>query len=65
MDIRQNWRILNNNLHALTEAEVHELLQDEMANKRRQSVLVRLHQRFNALRGDRERLELMKLARTP
>jgi hypothetical protein len=56
-----NWRDLNKKLPSLSEAEVEELLLDEMLGLRRSTVVVRLHQRFTALRGARERDELFDI----
>jgi len=56
-----NWRDLNKKLPELSEAAVQQLLQDEMVGMRRGTVVVRLHQRFTALRATRERDELLAL----
>ena len=56
-----NWRDLNKKLPELSEAAVQQLLQDEMVGMRRGTVVVRLHQRFTALRASRERDELLAL----
>jgi len=55
-----NWRDLNKKLPSLTEKEVHKLLMDEMDGARRVTVVIRLHQRFTALRATREREELLE-----
>jgi hypothetical protein len=57
-----NWRELNRKLSGMSEDEVKALLVAEMEGERRVVMLRRLHQRFTALRSDRERLELMELA---
>ena len=57
--ISNDWRSLTDSLHSLREEEVWELLKHEMANKKRQVHLRRLHQRFTALRAARERKELL------
>lgn len=54
-----NWRELNKKLPEMTEATVQQLLQEEMEGMRRGTVVVRLHQRFTALRATRERDELL------
>ena len=54
-----NWRELNEAINGFTEQEVWNLLADERRNARRATVLIRLHQRFNALRMMRERAELL------
>ena len=58
-----NWRDLNKKLPSLSEAEVEELLLDEMLGLRRGTVVVRLHQRFTSLRATRERDELLATLR--
>jgi len=61
----KTWRSLNNELHSLSEQTVLELLNEERATARRSSILKRLHQRYTALRADRERIEIMNEARQP
>lgn len=56
------WRSINHSLSSKTEEEVLQMLNDEMATKRRITILERLHQRYNTLRVARERIELMKEA---
>lgn len=60
-----NWRTLNNILDTLTEAQVLEMLTEERSNKRRVSILIRLHQRYSSLRTARERLELLAEVKQP
>jgi len=59
------WRALNNQLSMMTEQEVYAMLEEELSNQRRASVIQRLHQRANVLRVSRERLEILKLAVKP
>jgi len=54
-----NWHTLNKTLHEYTEAQVQAMLEQEKVGKRRQDILRRLHQRYNALRVARERKELL------
>ena len=54
-----NWRSLNEQLPALTEDEVKALLAQECGGMRRATIMVRLHQRYTALRASRERQELL------
>ena len=54
-----NWRSLNEQLPALTEDEVKALLAQECDGMRRATIMVRLHQRYTALRASRERQELL------
>lgn len=44
----------------LREDQVKELLDHELRGERRQTVLERLHQRYNTLRVSRERVEILK-----
>jgi hypothetical protein len=59
------WRALNNQLSMMTEQEAYTMLEEELANQRRASVIQRLHQRANVLRVSRERLEILKMAVKP
>ena len=56
-----NWRDLNKKLPELSESAVERLLHEELVGMRRGTVVVRLHQRFTALRASRERDELLAL----
>lgn len=62
---RLSWRALNDKLPMLTELEVRELLDSERSTNRRASHLLRLHQRYCALRDAREREEVLNDARYP
>jgi len=53
-----NYRELHEVIMTLTEDQVLEMLEDEQRNQRRKTFLVRLHQRYSALRAQREREEL-------
>lgn len=55
-----DWRSLAATLTIMTEKEVEWLLNFEMDNQRRPSIVRRLHQRFSILRSARERAELME-----
>lgn len=59
------WKELNDQLADLTEQEVKDLLEDEIANARRSTILVRLHQRYTVLRMLRERAALMEMINDP
>jgi hypothetical protein len=59
---RLSWRTLNEKLNTLTEAELMELLVDEVAFHKRVSMLERMHQRYSILRTARERADLLKQA---
>ena len=53
-------RELNHTRGTKTEAEVLDMLNEELANLRRIVMVERLHQRYNSLRVTRERIELFK-----
>ncbi len=57
------WRELNDSLYQLSENETLMLLENEKQTLKRLSILVRLHQRYTVLRANRERLELLGLAK--
>lgn len=57
-----NWRKLNKELAHLNETQVLELLTEERNNRKRLSILERLHQRYTTLRAARERLEILREA---
>ena len=59
------WKELNDQLADLTETEVKDLLEDEIAHARRSTILVRLHQRYTVLRMLRERAALMEMINDP
>ena len=54
-----NWRDLNQQLSKMTEQDIKSLLDAELDGCRRSTVVVRLHQRYTALRATRERAELL------
>jgi hypothetical protein len=54
-----DWRSLAATLNTLSEDEIKKVLDFEMDNQRRPSIVRRLHQRFAMLRSARERAELM------
>lgn len=53
------WRSLNKVLTTLSEEELKELLDEEIAGARRMKLIERLHQRYNILRVARERKQLL------
>lgn len=59
-----NWRKLNETLIDMSEKEVWKLLQEELLDRRRVTVLTRLHQRYTILRAARERKEILKAAKS-
>ena len=54
-----NWRELNARLSSLREDELAAMIEEERRGERRAALLVRMHQRFTALRTLRERRELL------
>ena len=54
-----NWRELNARLSTLREDELAAMIEEERQGERRATLLVRMHQRFTALRTLRERQELL------
>lgn len=59
------WRALNSQLNTMPEADVLRMLTEERATHKRSDILQRLHQRYNALRVARERIELLREATRP
>lgn len=60
-----SWRKLQAVLNQKTEEEVLAMLNEERQGARRASILQRLHMRYNTLRVNRERIEIMKEAIAP
>jgi len=54
-----NWRELNARLSSLREDELANLIEEERQGERRTTLMIRMHQRFTALRAMRERRELI------
>jgi hypothetical protein len=54
-----NWRELNVRLSSLREDELATMIEEERQGERRATLLVRMHQRFTALRMLRERQALL------
>jgi hypothetical protein len=57
-----NWRELNARLSSLREDELANLIEEERQGERRTTLMIRMHQRFTALRAMRERRELLTSA---
>jgi hypothetical protein len=53
-----NYRELHKIIMDLSEAELRQMLDDELRGERRRTFMIRLHQRLCALRAQREREEL-------
>jgi hypothetical protein len=60
-----NWRQLNQILPTLDEDTVRRLLEEERKGEQRQTVLIRLHQRYTILRAARERTEILGAVEFP
>lgn len=60
--MKHTWRSLNDAISSLTETEVKALMEEEKTGRKRVSHLLRLHQRYCALRDARERMELLNEA---
>ena len=57
--MRHNWREINRMLPDLDEDTIKKMLDEERVGEQRQSVLIRLHQRYTILRATRERTEIL------
>lgn len=55
-----SWRGMSAQLTQLTEADIEQMLEDEITTHKRTAVARRLHQRLCILRATRERAALMK-----
>jgi Trp operon repressor len=53
-----SWADLNKILSMLREDQVKEMMEIELANRRRKDIVERLHQRYSKLRTARERKEI-------
>ena len=58
--MKVNWFELNAVLPLRTEEQVAQMLEDDVTKYKRPTILVRLHQRYTALRAQRERKELLE-----
>ena len=63
--MRHNWREINRMLPDLDEDTIKKMLDEERVGEQRQSVLIRLHQRYTMLRAARERMEILGNAEFP
>lgn len=59
----KDWGTLNRGLLKLTEGEAQELLLRERQGKNRTVHVLRIHQRLNKLRRQRERVEILQEAK--
>jgi len=60
-----NWREINKVLPDLDENTIKKMLDEERVGEQRQSVLIRLHQRYTMLRAARERTEILGAVEFP
>ena len=58
-----SWRELQARINELSEADIEQLLDDELKDGARAAFIERLHRRLCALRSSRERIDLMRRAR--
>ena len=58
-----SWRSLHERINELSEADIEQLLDDELKDGARAAFIERLHRRLCALRAARERIELMGRAK--
>lgn len=57
--ILESWGALNTFLNTATEKEAQELLRAELRGRKRKNAALRCYSRFNRMRADRERKELI------
>jgi hypothetical protein len=57
--ILESWPTLNAFLNSATEKEAQELLKAELKGRKRKNCATRIYSRFNRMRADRERKELL------
>lgn len=54
-----NWREMTERINDFDEDQLYDLIEAELKGQRRKSMLIRLHQRFCAVRDARERQEIL------
>jgi hypothetical protein len=59
LDALGSWSMLNEFLRDATEADCELLMKEERRGQKRTQYMLRIHARFNKLRGQRERSQLM------
>lgn len=60
--IEEKWNDLNEKLKTCSEEEAKELLEREVATKKRPYIIMRIHNRYNRIRADRELKEYLSNA---
>lgn len=58
----KDWRTLNQVITAMTEDQLNTALETEKSTTRRQTMMIRIHQRLSKLRIDRERKEIIDMS---
>jgi hypothetical protein len=53
-----SWQTINKAISSFTEVDCKNALQREMVGNRREDIAIRIHQRYNKLRSERERREI-------
>ena len=59
------WRKFQSELPNYSEAELLALLDEELTQHRRVTMLERIHQRYCTMRTNRERMEILKQGKAP
>ena len=59
LDALGSWSMLNEYLRDATEQQCEVLMKEEKRGQRRTQYVLRIHARYNKLRGQRERAELL------
>ena len=59
------WRKFQSELPNYSEADLRALLDEELTQHRRVTMLERIHQRYCTMRTNRERMEILKQGKAP
>ena len=60
-----SWRKFQSELPNYSEADLRALLDEELTQHRRVTMLKRIHQRYCTMRTNRERMEILKQGKAP
>jgi hypothetical protein len=60
-----SWRKFQSELPNYSEADLRALLDEELTQHRRVTMLERIHQRYCTMRTNRERMEILKQGKAP
>ena len=60
-----SWRKFQSELPNYSEADLRALLDEELTQHRRVTMLERIHQRYCTMRTTRERMEILKQGKAP